>query len=58
MLAHLPRLLVLWRIIAGYRLDTLIPADAPVPLGRTPGAVAGAAAPGLVVSHPDAGHLR
>ena len=33
MLAHLPRLLVLWRIIAGYRLDTLIPADAPVPLG-------------------------
>ncbi|MDO8330065.1 MAG: AarF/UbiB family protein [Fluviicoccus sp.] len=33
MLAHLPRLLVLWRIIAGYRLDTLIPADAPIPLG-------------------------
>ncbi len=33
MLAHLPRLLVLWRIVAGYRLDTLIPADAPLPLG-------------------------
>jgi ubiquinone biosynthesis protein len=32
MLAHLPRLLVLWRIVAGYRLDTLIPADAPLPL--------------------------
>ncbi|HEX5360527.1 MAG TPA: 2-octaprenylphenol hydroxylase, partial [Fluviicoccus sp.] len=32
MLAHLPRLLVLWRIVAFYRLDKLIPADAPVPL--------------------------
>jgi ubiquinone biosynthesis protein len=32
MLAHLPRLLVLWRIVAFYRLDKLIPAEAPVPL--------------------------
>ncbi|RZU46721.1 ubiquinone biosynthesis protein [Fluviicoccus keumensis] len=32
MLAHLPRLLVLWRIVAFYRLDKLVPADAPIPL--------------------------
>lgn len=30
--SFLPRLLEIWRICAAYRLDTLIPADAPVPL--------------------------
>ena len=32
MLQHLPRLLEIWRICAAYRLDTLIPADAALPL--------------------------
>lgn len=32
MLQHLPRLLEIWRICAAYRLDTLIPADAPIPV--------------------------
>nr|WP_239987175.1 AarF/UbiB family protein [Agitococcus lubricus] len=32
MLKHLPRLLVIWRICASYRLDTLIPRDAPIPM--------------------------
>ncbi|MDO9179902.1 MAG: AarF/UbiB family protein [Agitococcus sp.] len=32
MLKHLPRLLTIWRICASYRLDTLIPRDAPIPL--------------------------
>lgn len=32
MLQHLPRVLEIWRIGAAYRLDTLIPADAPIPL--------------------------
>jgi len=32
MLKHLPRLLVIWRICASYRLDTLVPADAPIPV--------------------------
>ena len=32
MLKHLPRLLTIWRICASYRLDTLVPRDAPIPL--------------------------
>lgn len=32
MLQHLPRLLTIWRICASYRLDTLVPRDAPIPL--------------------------
>ena len=32
MLAHLPRIMEIWRICASYRLDTLIPADAPLPM--------------------------
>ncbi len=32
MLKHLPRLLTIWRICASYRLDTLIPADTPLPM--------------------------
>ena len=32
MLQHLPRLLDIWRICAAYRIDTLVPRDAPIPL--------------------------